>query len=367
MNSCLILENGTESDCSNLFESFHPAFTIIQACVAVAFIIFGVSLNLVLNMALIKFFHLMDEAFILCISIFTANVLVSLTIGIGMFLSSITRRWPLGYVGCQLFGFISYWAALVRWVTLGMLSIDRFCRVFLPYCYPRYSRIVLKILLIVSWVVVLPINILALLKIQSKYDFTLTLPGCFFFANCNEAVICKTWQYTHAALVLASGSVLPVVIYTILYIKSRRLLNATQTPHASSQQQMEDNERQNKATQTFALMVITFSSYSATSLTVTIIQLIPVTRDISGLSTLLNDITLLYLLTDFLLVWKNKNGKQVIKKLINTVFGKQVCSSYDAIPAPTGTTAIDGQPSSYTHSKSKTDGHGRPSSCTHSK
>ena len=194
-----------------------------------------------------------------------------------------------------------------------------------------------------SWLVVMPICILELFEVPTRYDFSPVLPGCFFLQNCNDTVSCKSWVYTHISLVLGSGSVLPVAIYTILYIKSRRLFSATQTLYAPTQQQMKDNDRQNKATKTFALMVITFLAYSAFSASILIVRGIPFTRDIKGISFFLSDITLLYLITDFLLVWKNQNGKQVIKKLINTILRKQVCGSHNAMPPPISTTTTGQQ------------------------
>ena len=334
MNSCLVQEEGTESDCSSLFENIHPAFTIAQACIAAGVLILGVSLNLVLTMALIKFRHLMDEAFILCISVFIANVVVSLSIGIGMVSSAATRSWPLGYGGCQILGFLSHMAIVSRWITLGMLSIDRFCRVFFTYCYPRHSKTVLKIMAVFPWIVVAPRCILSLFNIHTKFDFSAALPGCFYRSNCNGSAVCINLVYADYLLVLASGSCLPIVLYSILYIKGRRLLRATETHPlpAPSEQEEANNRRQRKATKTFALMVITFSVYSAMVILLIPVETIPALQNITGLNFLVNDLTLMYIITDFLLVWKNENGKQVIKKFINTVLYKQVFTMGTSVP-----------------------------------
>ena len=338
MNSCLLQENGTEPDCSVLFESIHPAFTIIQACFAMIIIGIGVPLNLVLIVALIKFRHLMDEGFTLCVSIFIANLILSLGFGINIFAASSTRSWPLGYRGCQFFGFVTYWVGGVRWMSLGMLSIDRFCRVFLPFRYPRHSKTVLKVLLLLPWVILLPNTILALFNIQGTYDFYISLPSCYYSQICTEYTACPITIHIQFTVILASGSILPIVIYTILYCKARRVLRAIQTLYAPSEQQMEVNERQNKATKTFVLMLVTFSCYTSVRIIIQLVALIPVIQDITGLFLFLADILFLYLITDFFLVWKNSDGKQVIKKLINTVLRKEVCTSDTTLPSSTNTT-----------------------------
>ena len=343
--SCNIRVNGTESDCSNLFEGIHPAFTIVQACIALLVVIFGVPLNVLLVVALIKYCHLLDEAFILCASIFVANTVVSFAMGTNLFLSSATRSWPLGYIGCEVYGFLTYSPIPVRWLTLGMLSIDRFCRVFFPFRYARHSKTVLRILLVFPWIYTVVSNIFTLTKVLRTYYFTTTLPGCFHRSYCQESTLCLAIVATESTIILGAGSVLPIVLYTILYIKSRLLLRAVNKLSMTNAQQKADRERQNKATKTFALMVITFSCYSAVLFIIVVLRLFPAIRDKGGVLFLLYDFTLLYLVTDFLLIWKNKNGKHVIKKLINTVLQRQVFSIESVASAPTSSTSNQKQSS----------------------
>ena len=69
--------------------------------------------------------------------------------------------------------------------------------------------------------------------------------------------------------------------------------------------------------------------------------------DTIGLQFFRYSIALLYLITDFLLVWKNANGKLVIKKFINTVLRKRVFAT-DTIAPPTKITEAKGQPDNAT-------------------
>ena len=336
MNICSAQENQTNSsDCSNLFEGFHPAFTIIQACLSLLFVLLAVPLNLILIVAIIRFRCHVDKAFILCTSIFIANVMVSLSGGTGIFLSSATRSWPLGYVGCQVFGFLFFYPMLARWMTLGMLSIDRFCHVFLPFFYIRHSKIAIRMLLAFPWVAALPINILSLLRVYSKYEFLILFPTCFRQFNCNGSIACLLLTHITITFVLASGSILPIVVYIILYFKSRRLFRATKFSHAPNEQQIADNERRNKATKTFSLMVVTFSIYTIAAVIAKLTEVVPVLKDIKGLQFFVCDIALLYNITDFLIVWKNKDGKQAIKKLIGPVWRKRGRNSGTDERAPT--------------------------------
>ena len=322
--NCDIRVNGTESDCSSLFEGIHPAFTIAQACIALLVVILGVPLNVLIVVALIKYCHLMDEAFMLCVSIFISNVVVSFTMGTNIFLSAATRSWPLGYIGCEVYSFFTYSPIPVRWLTLGMLSIDRFCRIFFPFRYARCSKLVLKVLLILPWIFTLLGSTLTLIKVIRTFYFTTTLPGCFYRSTCQGSTLCTASIYMESTALLGFGSILPIALYTVLYFKSRRIMRADKRFSVTNAQQKADRERQNKATKTFALLLITYSCYSSAVLVIVLLRQIPVVQDMRGLFFILADFTLLHLVTDFLLVWKNENGKHVIKKLINTVLRKRV-------------------------------------------
>ena len=334
MDICSTGEDHTELDCSHLFEGIHPAFTIIQACTAAIFVVTAVPLNLMLTVAIIRFRRQMDEGFILCINIFIANMIMSFSVGINLFMSSATRSWPLGYAGCQVFAFFSFYPTMVRWVALGTVSIDRFCRVFLPYLYDRHSKVVITILFIVPWIAVLPFNILSLARVSSKYEMSILFPACHYQFHCNGSITCMVLTHANIVLVLASGSVLPIAIYTVLYIKSRRMFRATQVLYASNEQLNIENERQKMATKTFALMVVIFSCYSAAGIFLMSFQAIPMIQIMKGSQFFLFDLILTYNIADFLVVWKNKDGKQAIKKLINTIARKQVCHSDAVVPLP---------------------------------
>ena len=156
--------------------------------------------------------------------------------------------------------------------------------------------------------------------------------------------MCLILTCANLALVLFSGSVLPIVVYTVLYVKSRKLFRATPTPHVTNEQQIADAERQSKATKTFALLVVVFSLYSAAGVFLRSLQVIPTIRSVNGLQFFLFDFILTYNITDFLVVWKNKDGKQAIKKLINTIVRKQVCHSDTVVPPPIPVSNHQGQP-----------------------
>ena len=190
---------------------------------------------------------------------------------------------PLGTLDVKCFGFFSFYPTMVRWVALGTMSMDRFGRVFLPYCYSRCTEILVSILFIVPWIVALPFNILSFVKVYSKYDMSILFPACQYQFYCNGSAACLTLTHTNMVLVLASGSLLPITIYTVLYIKSRRMFRATQSLHAFTAQEIVENERKKMATRTFLIMIITFACYSAAGFFLISLQAIPIVQHLTGL------------------------------------------------------------------------------------
>lgn len=321
MSSCVV-----QGNCSALFEDVHPAYTITQACVAAVLFLVALPLNLVLIAALVKYHHLVDKAFILCISIFISNSLFIVFSATGILLSSATRSWPLGYIVCQIYGFLLHLGILTRWITLGMLSLDRFLLVFCPFHYNRYSKCVRTILLVVPWVLGLLICSFLVAGIGGHFDFVVRLPGCFFQTVCEDSdLICTVFSVFQYVLSISMGSILPSVLYISLYIKSKMLTNRLQSLQNNAIiQSSSSTDSQNKATQTFALMMVSFSCFAMTLVLISTLKSVEVIRNIVPLFFMLSDLLQLYTIADFILLWKNQQGKLVIKKMMDSVFRRKV-------------------------------------------
>ena len=70
-------------------------------------------------------------------------------------------------VGCQIFAFIGTCGLFSRWIAIGLVSFDRFCRVFWPFKYQRQEKKAVITLLITSWAIAI---IMAAILWEIKFD-----------------------------------------------------------------------------------------------------------------------------------------------------------------------------------------------------
>ena len=256
--------SGSEYDCSSLFEGVDVSVTSLQACFAAVILLISVPTNLLLIVAMIVYHRLLDKASALAVSLLISNTLASVLINGEVFITTVSRAWLFGHWGCHLIASIAILGLYSRCITVGFLSVDRFCRVFFPFSYPRSENKALAVLLIASWVFSIFIPIMAYFcKITG---FHVTYPGCMLAVNFqelsqgNRAVVCLVLGGTTLA-----GTVLPSILYTAMYLKGRTLRRVqsvrTGKQHTDSSSP-EYHVRSNRATITYALMVVIFSAVS---------------------------------------------------------------------------------------------------------
>ena len=129
---CTLSEN--DSNCSSAFEGVDHLITSVQAVYAAIVILVSVPINIMFIAAFVRSRHLLDSSFALVISILVSNTITALFLSGQVFVTAVMQAWVLGYWGCQIFGFISTSATYSRWIAVGFLSLDRFCRRFLSFC-----------------------------------------------------------------------------------------------------------------------------------------------------------------------------------------------------------------------------------------
>ena len=103
--------------------------------------------------AMVRHRSTLDSSIFLAISVLVSNTIVAIFLCGETVIVSLTRSWLLGYWGCQLIGIVIMFGALSRWMTIGCVSLDRFCRVFLPFSYPKIEQKIVVSLLVLSWTV----------------------------------------------------------------------------------------------------------------------------------------------------------------------------------------------------------------------
>ena len=227
MNSCLTQENVS---CSSLFEEVHLSITIIHAIITALINLVSLPLNCFLTVSVIIYLSYMEKSFVYVISMFFSNIIVSIFFGGGVFLSSAMRDWPLRHFGCQVFGFAALAGLTSRWLAMGIFSIDRTLRVFIPFHYPRWVRRILKFLVTLPWIMI-GMHIPLLMNVGGRIDFVDHFPTCLINQHCDDDdSTCRGVQIAWVVWCLLVGGLVPVVFFTVMYVKSKVLSRADQSP-----------------------------------------------------------------------------------------------------------------------------------------
>ena len=127
--------------------------------------------------------------------------------------------------------FISTFGVFARLFTIGLLSCDRFCRIFLPFMYPRHEKNVIIIFLASSWAMALFAAVVLALTNAYTCTFVVSIPSCFFIVN--------TFQMNKIQIIVAKiflwishivGTFFPISLYVAMWHKVRRMKKTDPKP-----------------------------------------------------------------------------------------------------------------------------------------
>ena len=241
--------------------TFIKTVAALQAIHYFLIFLFGTSTNILLTILVAKYKRLQNHSFGIALQIAAIDEVVSVLYFAGA-ISIIADRWVLGEYTCVFAGMLLFVYSDVRTLLMFVFVINRFLFVFLPFSYPKYHQRVIIILSVVTWALPLAASILPIPDILDCFQFNTVTSTCSFTSRCGRG--CSIFSSMNYTLVAIPATVLPMVLYTMLYIKAKKLKKATATVSDSK----EGNQQDWKATITFFILFI--SLFAATFPTVTV-------------------------------------------------------------------------------------------------
>ena len=193
--------------------------------------------------------------------------------------------------------------------------IDRFFSVFAPFYYPKRQLKVVVVLSIASWVFSLVIGLIQIPPILDCYTYSETVWLCSAaFSRCG--MYCQLQFTIFLVLVVIPAIIIPIILYTILFVKAMKIMKATPSPAVKNR-----HKKECKATVTFFLLFLsviltTIPGAVSTAISnifysdITVVP--PALFTISTISTVL---FLLLLITDPIVIMRHKDVKETIKGL----------------------------------------------------
>ena len=326
MDSNCNFSSGNDSDCANLFDGVHVSVTAIQALFAATNILVTVPTNLLLIAAMITQRSKLDSSVVLAVSFLFSNIIVSVFLCGEIFITSITRAWVFGYWGCQTIGSIVICGLYSRWIGVGLLSMDRFCRVFFPYSYPRMEKNVVAVLLLSSWLITLSTT--AGFYLSNGIEYSMSVPGCMLVINLpmiSPGNFAVQLMFTVVSTII--GIVLPTIFYTALYIKGRKLsrIKPALPVDSTGSEELLAQMKSKKANITYSLMIIDFVFVNVLIFIKASIENLfrvhDVPRNVNiSIKFLITTLIAAYVIGDLVIILSNSRQREVFMNLLSKIY-----------------------------------------------
>ena len=284
---------------------------ILQAVIYFILFVSGTLLNLLIVALITKYRKLQNHSFGIAFQIAALNVLLSI-LYLGGFISSIADRWVLGEYICVSTAMLLFVITDVRTLLMFVFVIDRFLFVFLPFSYPKYHRKVVIGLLSAIWVFAIATSIPPI--ILDCYTYHSLSHLCSTFSDCGED--CSYFSAVNYTLIAIPATVVPTVLYVILFIKAWKLRKAMPSIPKGARR---EGEREWKATITFAILFFSLFAVTLPSITINFIinrvyadtEAHPVVYVIAVASTSLLSVVPL---TDAIVILRNRDVREVLQE-----------------------------------------------------
>lgn len=253
------------NSCSSVADETEPQYCettqivlILQAFYLTVTILLSLTGNAGILFLVIKFTALQYRSILVSLSVVICDLILVLFFHLPALISVASGEWIMGHIACQIFGVVGFYLIFVRWMSMAVISLDRFSFTLFPFTYPRWSKPYLISLTICAWF--LPALMVApSIAGEGVYSFRPGFSQCIIHCGDNQACYgLYVALYTSQMFV---GAVLPSVLYTVMYCiscRKRRLIqmgshnDLTDTDRITPQW----SQRDKRALKTFIIVLV---------------------------------------------------------------------------------------------------------------
>ena len=343
-NSTMLMDNMTLT-CEQIQEEFGSPLPIptnvenplrvLQALYYIINLVLGVLLNLLVIVLTLRFKRLQNITFLLGFQVCISDMINGTVTLPASAANAIAGRFVFTGL-CSLFGLIQFFLGLARTYLMFVLVFDRFCTVLVPFWFQRHRVRMVISLSLGAWILAF---VVALIPVKGLLDcYTVRRSGwaCFPSQGCNHQGECLT--YTWIILILTNtSSVVSLIMYLVLFCKARKLRNLKVTIVQQLDVSAEEEraatarklKRERRANVTFFLLYLSLIGVSLPPVVFLIIgraiiffssKAVPTTYSVVEI--LAGSSFSLLMIIDPIVIMRNEDFKEVIKKLLNKIKGQ---------------------------------------------
>ena len=197
-------------------------------------IVFALFLNTLVIVLATKYKKLRTRSIVIALQIVVSNIGITSTVYLLRPITSIADRWLFGEHICIITGYLFLTYLLVRTLLMFAFVVDRFLSVFWTQFYRKHSSKIMILLCAFTWVFAIVVRGIGFPGILDCYVFRLSAYSCIHSSGCSPA--CATAARISIGIIFGPATIVPVILYAILYFKAQQLKKrlATFAPTAAA-------------------------------------------------------------------------------------------------------------------------------------
>ena len=215
----------------------------------------GSLLNFLLLYLIIRYKKLHTLSFVISLQIVFLDLLQLYGVYLFRLVTVFTGKWVFGTGFCVVTGFIFIFVRVARSFLMCVFVIDCFLSVFAPYFYPRHDKKIAITLSVVAWILALLFQLPAFPGLLDCYSFSVDRFQCIYLTLCNQP--CLVYARVYVIVIFIPTTLLPVVLYTLLYLKVKKIKKDSPASVAPVGEENQPVKRNWKSVITFFLLFLT--------------------------------------------------------------------------------------------------------------
>ena len=206
---------------NKLIDNINQYTFIIHGITVSVISIIGIVINIFVMAVILANKQLHTRSFILCLQVILVNI-CNIVIYLPVILTCFYQKWLFGSTGCIVIAVITHIILIWRWFVVLLLILDRLLIVLYPFHYIKYANKIMIILSILSLLLCLSITLISVKTKIVCSSYSELLPTCTLISQC-RSVRCFLPNITLTLLVVLCGSIIPIIMYIVMYHKARQI------------------------------------------------------------------------------------------------------------------------------------------------
>ena len=293
----------------------------------------GNFLNSLILLLIMKYRQLRSVSFCIAAQIAIANLCITVLYGLTTIVNNIAGHWILGLEFCIISALIIFLFANLRTLLIFVFAFDRFVSVFAPFFYLKYSYKIVAASCLLSWCISVVLSLAIIPPWLDCYIFVDATLFCSYSRRCNSN--CVVFYYVYVFAIVIPAICIPTVLFISLYVKGRKIRRMKSKILGTAKKRISDEEW--RALKTFFLLFLAiflvtlppnFLIYISSFFGI-------IAKDIA---IKLSSMTIaLLVITDPIIILKNADVKDALKKLTEAIITSIQCKFLKSYSRKEGT------------------------------